>query len=61
MHQSTLLLQAIAGRVLASRRITRRDQQILMSVIAYGLTEADNTLINQIHEGLKRGIVRVID
>ncbi|MGB3493940.1 MAG: hypothetical protein WBA57_14520 [Elainellaceae cyanobacterium] len=51
----------MASRVLASRRITRDDQQLLMSLISYGLNETDNVLISQIHEGLRRGIVRVVD
>lgn len=61
MHQATRILQAMASRVLASRRITRDDQQLLMSLISYGLNETDNVLISQIHEGLRRGIVRVVD
>lgn len=61
MSQPTHILQSIAGRVLASRRITRNDQQLLMSLIAYGLSETDNILINKIHDGLRCGIVRVVD
>lgn len=61
MRQSTLRLQAVAGRVLASRRITRYDQQLLMSLIRYGLNETDNALINSIHEALRSGVVRVVD
>ncbi len=61
MRKSTTLLQSIAGRVMTSRRITRGDQQLLMSLIVHGHNEADNLLINQIHEELRRGIIRVVE
>ncbi|WP_422387047.1 hypothetical protein [Anabaena sphaerica] len=56
-------LEAILKRIFANRRITRQDQQIMMSnlLAKEGLSEDNIMQINQVFDGLKRGLIRVVD
>jgi hypothetical protein len=62
-QSSTTNVEAILEHIFASRRITRRDQHIMMSNLMSqeGLTEKNIMQINQVFEGLKRGLIKVVD
>ena len=49
-------------KILANRRITRKDQQQLMLMFSQGvLTSSDKELINRIYKALRQGLVKVVD
>lgn len=48
--------------ILANRKITRSDQEELMSLFSQGrLTAADIELINRVYKALNQGRLRVVD
>lgn len=48
--------------ILRSRQITRQDQQVLMALVhGGGSSDVDLSLVNQVHDELKRGFLRVVD
>ena len=50
------------SRILATRRITRKDQTFSMSVFASGKISADDVaLINKTYDALNAGQPRVVD
>lgn len=59
----TVLVHAIADRIIASRRITRTDQNILMSALLSSdtLTLEEQNLVQQIYKDLRLGLIRVIE
>ncbi|WP_228020702.1 hypothetical protein [Sphaerospermopsis sp. LEGE 08334] len=56
-------LEAILQRIFTNRRITRQDQHIMMSnlLAQEGLSDAHIMQINQVFDGLKKGLIRVVD
>jgi hypothetical protein len=52
-------LAEIVTRILASRRITRLDQKLLLSQ-GY-LTYEEQSLINQVFDRLRKGFLKVVD
>jgi hypothetical protein len=56
-------IDAILERIFANRRITRQDQNIMMSNLMSqeGLSEENIMRINQVFDALKRGIIKVVD
>ncbi|WP_353932469.1 hypothetical protein WJM97_07755 [Okeanomitos corallinicola TIOX110] len=56
-------IEAILERIFANRRITRQDQNIMMSNLMRqeGLSEKNIMQINQVFDALKRGIIKVVD
>lgn len=56
-------IDAIVERIFANRRITRQDQNIMMSNLMSqeGLSEQNIMQINQVFDALKRGIIKVVD
>lgn len=55
------LEQAIES-IISNRRLTRKDQHLLMSVFARkDLSPTDAALINRIHEALSQGRLRIVD
>nr|OEJ75360.1 hypothetical protein BH720_10105 [Desertifilum tharense IPPAS B-1220] len=56
-------LDQLVNRILASYQMTAEEQRFLMSTLLAkeSLSPADCTLINKVYEGLKKGLVRVID
>ncbi len=58
-----LLVHQIAARIIDSRRITRADQQTLMSALlsSDSLSSEEQNLIQQIYKDLKIGLIRVVE
>ncbi len=58
MHLETLL-----EHIFAIRRITRRDQQLLMSTLLSkeGLNEQDRLQISRVFDAVQRGLLKVVD
>lgn len=56
-------LESILQRIFTNRRITRQDQHIMMSnlLAQEGLSDAHIMQINQVFDGLKKGLIRVVD
>jgi hypothetical protein len=58
-----LSLETTVNQILDSRRITRQDQHLLMS-LAFSqekITERERSLIDRVFERLQQGILRVVD
>ncbi len=54
-----LSLQAVVDRILTSRRITRVDQRLLVSLA--NLSREEQALLNEVFDRLRRGLLRVVD
>ncbi len=56
-------LDAIFERIFAIGRISRRDQQLLMSVLLSkeDLDDAERQQINRIFAALQKGLLKVVD
>jgi hypothetical protein len=56
-------LETVLERIFAIGRITRRDQQLLMSTLLSkeGLNERERQQISRIFDGIKRGLLKVVD
>lgn len=52
-------LQEVVQRILTSRRITRIDQRLLLSLGSSN--QEEQTLINQVFDRLRRGLLKVVD
>ncbi|HEY9652887.1 MAG TPA: hypothetical protein V6C95_19675 [Coleofasciculaceae cyanobacterium] len=63
IESPTVLVHAIADRIIASRRITRTDQNILMSALLSSdtLTPEEQNLVQQIYKDLRLGLIRVTE
>jgi hypothetical protein len=53
----------VIDRIFASRRITRADQERFMSVLLAKklLTEAEQKQVSRIFDGLRSGLIKVVD
>ncbi|AFZ25605.1 hypothetical protein Cylst_3457 [Cylindrospermum stagnale PCC 7417] len=58
-----MLMEIVLERIFAIRRITRRDQQLLMSALMSkkGLNENDQQQIGRVFDALQRGLIKVVD
>ena len=55
-------IEQTIDRIFAARRLTRHDQQMLMSMFSSRkLTPSDADLINRVYEALSQGRLRVVD
>lgn len=54
-----LTVAEVAKRILASRKITRADQKLLMTLTF--VNEEDQLLLDWVYKGLHRGTIRVSD
>ncbi|MBK1986307.1 hypothetical protein A0J48_001855 [Sphaerospermopsis aphanizomenoides BCCUSP55] len=63
VNSHTNNLEPILERIFANRRITRQDQQIMMSSLLSkeGLSEENILQINKVFDALKRGLIKVVD
>lgn len=63
IESPTVVVHAIADRIMASRRITRSDQNVLMSALLSSdtLTPEEQHLVQQIYKDLRLGLIRVTD
>ncbi|NET00266.1 MAG: hypothetical protein F6K62_18740 [Sphaerospermopsis sp. SIO1G2] len=62
-RQNSNNIEAILERIFANRRITRQDQDIMMSnlIAQENLSENNIKQINQVFDALKRGMIKVVD
>ncbi|MEL6138677.1 MAG: hypothetical protein AAFQ61_06345 [Cyanobacteria bacterium J06626_23] len=59
---NTQSIEEMVSKIFATRRITRSDQHVLMTMFSRGnISATDETLINQIYEALNQGRVRVVE
>lgn len=55
-------LEQTIEKILSTRRITRNDQTLLMTLITKEkLSQTDSALINRVYEALHQGRLRVVD
>ncbi|MBW4473415.1 MAG: hypothetical protein KME45_24020 [Stenomitos rutilans HA7619-LM2] len=54
-----LSLQDVVDRILTSRRITRLDQRLLVSLA--NLSREEQAVLNEVFDRLRRGLLRVVD
>jgi hypothetical protein len=55
-------LERAIEQMFAARRLTRRDQQMIMTLFAKrDLSPTDADLINRVYEALSQGRLRVVD
>lgn len=52
-------LQEVVDRIFSSRRITRLDQRMLLAM--GNLSQEEQTLINQVFDRLRLGLLKVVD
>ena len=58
-----MAIQELVDRILASRRISRTDQNRFMSALLEkrSLSEEDQLQITRVFDGLQMGLIRVVD
>jgi hypothetical protein len=55
-------IEQTIDRIFAARRLTRSDQQMLMSMFSRrNLTPSDAAMIDRVYEALSQGRLRVVD
>jgi hypothetical protein len=55
-------LENTVDKIFATRRITRNDQQMLMTLFSQAdLPPSHKDLLNRVYEGLHQGRLRVVD
>jgi hypothetical protein len=56
-------LEAVLERIFTIRRITRRDQQLLMATLLSkdGLNEQESRQISKVFDAVKSGLLKVVD
>lgn len=55
-------LEKTIEQMFATRRLTRRDQQMIMAMFSQrDLSPTDAALINRVYEALSQGRLRVVD
>ncbi|MGK7924599.1 MAG: hypothetical protein AB4290_04975 [Spirulina sp.] len=55
-------VQRVIEEILASRKITREDQNLLMSLLFDGvLGDTHERQVNRIYEAVSHGLIRVVD
>jgi hypothetical protein len=60
---SQMKLETVLEHIFAIRRITRQDQQLLMSELLSkeDLNEQDRLQISRVFDALQRGLIKVVD
>jgi hypothetical protein len=56
-------VESILQRIFAIRQINRTDQHTLMATLLSkdSLSEKDQRQINQVYEGIQKGLIRIVD
>ena len=62
-NSGQMLLETVLQRIFSIRRITRQDQQLLMSTLLSkeGLDEDERKQITRVFDGLCSGFIKVVD
>ncbi|OUL29218.1 hypothetical protein [Nostoc sp. 106C] len=60
---SPMQLETVLEHIFAIRRITRQDQQLLMSALLSkeDLNEQERLQISRVFDALQRGLIKVVD
>ncbi len=63
VHLPSQDIKSLVDQILSLRRMTRTDQQRLMSVLLSktALSREDNALINRVFDHLRAGLIRIVD
>ncbi len=60
--RSPLSVRQVAEHIFETRRITRKDQCLLMHLLSSGsLGEEEQILVEKIYASLRKGFIRVVD
>ncbi|XWK90662.1 MAG: hypothetical protein U7127_11610 [Phormidium sp.] len=61
--QPKVSVESILERIFAIRQINRKDQHTLMAALLSkdSLSEKDQRQINQVYEGIQKGLIRIVD
>lgn len=61
--QAKVSVESILERIFAIRQINRRDQHTLMTALLSkdSLSEKDQRQINQVYQGIQKGLIRIVD
>jgi hypothetical protein len=56
-------IEQVVDHIFSTRRITRADQECFMSLVLSktSLSAIEETQINRVFDGLRRGLIRVVD
>ncbi len=56
-------IEQVVERIFRSHRITRADQQLFMNALLtkHALSREDRANIDRVFDGLRRGLLRVVD
>lgn len=61
-HHNPPQLATVLERVFKIRRVTRQDQQLMMYTLSsQELNENDRLQISKVFDGLKNGLIKVVD
>lgn len=59
---SPITIQQVVEQILSSRRITRKDQDLLLSLLSStSFSDSDKLLVSRVYELLTKGFIEVID
>ncbi|MEY3868036.1 MAG: hypothetical protein ACRCT1_23680 [Microcoleaceae cyanobacterium] len=62
-NSNAVSVKELVDQIFTSHRITRQDQQTLMNALLSknSLTMEEHLLIDRVFDGLRRGLLRVVD
>ena len=62
-NSNVVSVKELVDQIFTSHRITRQDQQTLMNALLSkdSLTMEEHLLIDRVFDGLRRGLLRVVD
>jgi hypothetical protein len=62
-NTNAVSVKELVDQIFTSHRITRQDQQTLMNALLSkdSLTMEEHLLIDRVFDGLRRGLLRVVD
>ncbi|CAD5929417.1 hypothetical protein PCC9214_01182 [Planktothrix tepida] len=63
VSESTVSIEGLVNQIFSSRKITRSDQRVLMSLLLSknDLSLEEHSYIDQVFERLRRGLIHVVD
>lgn len=63
VSESTVSIERLVNQIFSSRKITRSDQRVLMSLLLSknDLSLEEHSYIDQVFERLRRGLIHVVD
>lgn len=63
VSEPTVSIERLVNQIFSSRKITRSDQRVLMSLLLSknALSLEEHSYIDQVFERLRRGLIHVVD